>query len=186
MKKLTLAALVATSIMATSAFAEDPVQVVSFNGRIIHNIAGDASGISGANNGPVVDGAISVAENGSFTTTQSVVLEHRVRNTDTEELEDLVGLTTWDAPELRYYINDQEVQSSVLTLTSNGKPLATKAVGVPSISTPIVGTTQDDSKLVLTVTGAALSDLDELAAKVTPGINDVAVLATITAKDITP
>lgn len=185
MKKLVLTTLVGLTLTAAgSAFAEDPIQVVKFNGVISKNIAGDESAITGANGGAVTNGALNVSDDGSFTTTTSVILEHHERDTtDTNDphaiLPTLVSSTDWTVTQLQYYINGTPIASSDLTLSDAGTSIATVTGGTLTS----VGKSNDtESKLTLSVSGTAPTDADELADNVNPGVNPVAVYATVTAK----
>lgn len=185
MKKLMLASMIGLTLTAGSAFAEDPVQVVTFNGVITKNIAGDESGITGVNGGAVVPGSIKVAEDGSFFTTTSVALEHHKRDdvngTVTGEangiLPDLIPVTNWTVTQLQYFINGTPVASSNLTLKDNGTEIATTNSGAFTATNKMA---DDTSKLVLSVEGSAITDPNDLLS-ITPGINPVAVYATVTA-----
>lgn len=190
MKKLVLATMMGLTLAATgSAFAagEAPVQVVQFNGVIVKNIAGEETGITGANGGVVTNGALNVDEDGSFTTTTSVVLEHHLRDTtDANDphaiMADLVPGTDWTVTQLQYFINGTPIASSDITLNDSGTAIATMTAGTLTSSVP-VGTLGDDSSstLNLSVTGEAPTNTAELDT-VTPGVNPVAVYATVTAK----
>lgn len=185
MKKLVLASMIGLTLAAGSAFAEDPVQVVTFNGVISKNIAGDESGITGVNGGAVLPGAIKVSEDGSFFTTTSVTLEHHLRDDDLGTvtgtpkgiLSDLVPSTNWAVTQLQYFINGQPVMSNSLTLKDAGNEIASTVDGVFTATNKATDTT---SSLQLSVEGTEVMNADDLAT-IQPGINPVVVYATVTA-----
>lgn len=180
MKKLVLASLVGLSLTSAAAFAEDPIQVVEFRGVITKNIEGTETAITGQNGGVVSNGELSLQEDGSFTTTSTVTLEHHLRDEvdPTVVTDALVSSTDWAVTQLQYFVNGTKVRSNVLTLTDDGAELANVTDGTFTATNKTADTT---SKVTLSVTGTEMTDTAELSL-VQPGINVGVVYATVTAK----